>query len=268
MAAATFEMENRTSTTSDYLLNLKWSEYNTLTLSNKGWDYTTSALDLCLPYRDISSAATSEYKTIKYTGIDTGYNYIYKKEIYNTNNKIYDYNNNIYTGTITTNTDYQWDWKTVVQTVDPTSLMRGIIQSRMAPRIITSRTPMRRPDAREIRARETLKLILTDEEYRGFLKNGFVSIVAKSGLIYQVFPGHGITCVYDRGKMIERLCVVLRGDYTETDSVIMRCLLILNDEAEFKKHAIKHGSISRQPMEVAAVDDRPLTELFQGLRAA
>jgi hypothetical protein len=95
-------------------------------------------------------------------------------------------------------------------------------------------------DIRETRARETLKRVLGDDKFKRFLKHGFVSVRAKSGLVYQIFPAHGITNVYRDGEHIERLCVVLRGSFPPTDSLIMRYLLILNDERDFRKHAIEH----------------------------
>ena len=128
-----------------------------------------------------------------------------------------------------------------VITRNPKDQLRRILQKRQAPLAITSRKSMgSTEDVKEIRARETLRRVLGEDKFRRFLKHGFVSVQAKSGLIYQIFPGHGITAVYRDGEMIERLCVVLRGSFPPTDSLIMRYLLILNDERDFRKHAIEH----------------------------
>lgn len=147
----------------------------------------------------------------------------------------------------------------------PADRLREIIQARHAPMILTSRKPILTPqDEREIRARETLLRVIGEDKFQKFLKDGFVSVRAKSGLVYQIFPGHGITAVYKDGDQIERLCVVLKGDFPPTDSLIMRYLIILNDEARFRSYAIKHQIITKKPQIVT--DERSLTEIFRELK--
>lgn len=151
--------------------------------------------------------------------------------------------------------------------IKPEDRLRDIIRDRQAPYVITSRKHLQPPrDIREVRARETLCRVLGEQKFRSFLKNGFVSVKAKSGLVYQIFPGHDITKVYKDGELTERLCVVLKGSFPPTDSLIMRYLLILNDERDFRKHAIKHGV--HQPSVPKPVDQRPLTEIFKELKVA
>ena len=120
-------------------------------------------------------------------------------------------------------------------------------------------------DIREQRARETLKRVVGDIKFSNFLRNGFISVKAKSGLIYQIFPGHGITSIYDQGKMTERLCVVLQGDFPPTDSLIMRYLLILNNEQQFRSLAIKH-SVHSQPIAIAKQEVKSLSEIYKDLK--
>jgi hypothetical protein len=122
-------------------------------------------------------------------------------------------------------------------------------------------------DVRETRARETLLRVLGEDKFKRFLKHGFVSVRAKSGLVYQIFPGHGITNVYEDGEKVERLCVVLRGNFPPTDSLIMRYLLILNDERDFRSHAIKHTVYKKRPEEKAVIKKiEPLQEVWNRLR--
>lgn len=157
----------------------------------------------------------------------------------------------------------------IIKTVrkSPEDKLREILQRRQSPLVITSRNLMPEPsDIREIRARETLKRVLGDDKFKSFLKKGFISVRAKSGLVYQIFPAHGITAVYRDGEMTERLCVVLKGNFPPTDSIIMRYLLILNDERDFRKHAIKHQIIQKKA--APAVDDRSLPEIWKGLKVA
>ena len=152
--------------------------------------------------------------------------------------------------------------------VDPKDRLRGIIRDRQAPYAITSRKhlpPSR--DIKEVRARETLCRVLGEQKFRSFLKNGFVSVKAKSGLVYQIFPGHDITKVYKDGELTERLCVVLKGGFPPTDSLIMRYLLILNDERDFRKHAISHNVYNNNRQQVQ-IDERPLTEIYREMKVA
>jgi hypothetical protein len=88
-------------------------------------------------------------------------------------------------------------------------------------------------------------------------------VIAKSGLIYQIFPGHDFTKVYNRGIMVDRYCVVLQGGFPPTDSLIMRYLLILNNEKMFESFAIKHGPTKVDPSSIAVQDNRNLLEMFK-----
>jgi len=149
----------------------------------------------------------------------------------------------------------------------PQERMREIIQSRQAPAIHRSRKSLHHPETiEETRARETLKAVLGMDKFRSFIKNGFVSVRANSGLVYQIFPGHDMTTVYRDGEPIERLCVVLKGKFPPTDSLIMRYLLILNDEKDFRSYAITYRTIRKQELKV--VTQEPLTAIFNRLKAA
>ena len=151
-----------------------------------------------------------------------------------------------------------------------TERMREIIRARKAPGFIIKQNDRRKPlpmpqDVREQRARETMRRVLGNTEYRRLLAHGFVSIKAKSGLVYQIFTGHGVTCVFNGDKVVERLCVVLRGTFCPTDSLMMRYLMILNDEEQFRKLAIKHGTTIHRREERPA-DNRSLLEIFQSIK--
>jgi hypothetical protein len=150
--------------------------------------------------------------------------------------------------------------------------LRRIMQQRQAPAFIKDLKALdRAPDIREIRARETLRRVIGEDNYRYFLRKGFITVMnPKSGNTFQIFPGHGITNVYFRGKMTERLCVVMRGDFPPTDSLIMRYLMILNNEEQFRSLANKHTVYETQRNRYHAMlrepDRRPLTEIFAALQ--
>jgi hypothetical protein len=173
-----------------------------------------------------------------------------------------------------------WEWhyrwnrgevcRETISPKTPQERLREIIQSRQSPLIVRARKVVKpTDDIRELRARETLRRVLGEDGFRAFVRNGFISVRARSGLRYQIFPGHGITNVYRDGEQVERLCVVLRGDFPPTDSIIMRYLLILNDEQDFRKHAISH-QVYPQKMVRATVEAAPrsLPELFRGMKVA
>lgn len=150
----------------------------------------------------------------------------------------------------------------------PEEKLKEIIRGRCAPNIVTKRNALVLPaDVREQRARETLKRVIGDKKFLNFLKSGFISVKAHSGLVYQIFPGHGFTQVYNQGVMVERLCVVLRGDFPPTDSLIMRYLLILNNEQHFRSCANKH-SVPQQPNRILTGEAamKPLAEIYKELK--
>jgi hypothetical protein len=153
---------------------------------------------------------------------------------------------------------------------DPMKQIRKIIQQRCAPVYIRNIKCLdHAPDIREIRARETLRRVVGAENYRRFLKRGFITVMnPKSGNTFQIFPGHGITNVYFRGTMVERLCVVMKGDFPPTDSLIMRYLMILNNEEQFRALAVKHSVFQTQKQVLAVPDQRSLPEIFANLRTA
>ena len=144
----------------------------------------------------------------------------------------------------------------------PAIRLGELITARVAPAIITRHKPIPSThELREQRARETLRTIIGEQKYRNYLRTGSVSVRAKSGLTYQIFPGHGITRVFDKSHELDRLCVVLKGDFTPTDSLIIRYILILNNEGQFRSKANTHkplGDLARP-----VVDDRPILQLFK-----
>lgn len=145
--------------------------------------------------------------------------------------------------------------------------IRKIIAERCAPNFIRDRKALdHAPDIREIRARQTLRRVIGEDKFRDFIRKGFISVRGKSSKTYQIFPGHGITNVYIGGKMLEKLCVVLTGNFPPTDSLIMRYLLILNNEDQFRSLAnvsgpsLPYKALPKEP------DKRTLVEIFKAFK--
>jgi hypothetical protein len=156
----------------------------------------------------------------------------------------------------------------------PENRLREMMRLRTGPTVLRHRDPHNSPtrpglaataDFREMRARDTLAKLIGEERFRRFLRDGFVSCRAKSGRTYQIFPGSKFTRVFQDGKEQPRLCVVLRGNFPDTDSLIVRYLMILNNEDGFRKLAINQGlAIARRPD--ARRDERPLAALYAGYK--
>jgi hypothetical protein len=95
-------------------------------------------------------------------------------------------------------------------------------------------------DPRELKARETLREMITESEYRRYLTNGFIMAKGgQSGLWYQIFSkaaGHWVFS-YKDGKMYERLCIHTDSSCPQTDHVINMKVLAEIDEETLRKGA-------------------------------
>jgi molybdopterin-binding protein len=145
--------------------------------------------------------------------------------------------------------------------------IQEIIQSRMSPAIHVRSGIGHSLSSSEQKARETLALVVGKREFRRFLKHGFVSVRnAISGRTYQIFSGTIMTRVYEAGKCIQRLCVVLPYKYPPTDSVIVRALMAWNNEEELWRLSHKHMPLGDRL--ASSPDKRSLQEIFKDLKLA
>lgn len=92
-------------------------------------------------------------------------------------------------------------------------------------------------DNPEKRALETFREMVTEKEFRKYLRYGFVLVEGKSGYVYQIFRNNWHTKVWKGGKLIEEICVRIKKDQKcpPTDNVIAFMAAISADEEEFKK---------------------------------
>jgi hypothetical protein len=94
----------------------------------------------------------------------------------------------------------------------------------------------------EERARQLLRRFIGNDRFLRYMRDGFIVFRAASGKDYQIFPGHGVTQVWEKGVVVERLCLVMKGGkLPPTDSVIMRMLFLEHDEEDFRERSIKHS---------------------------
>lgn len=101
-----------------------------------------------------------------------------------------------------------------------------------------SRRPLRVVEGPEEKARYLLRNMIGEAAFRGYMKNGFISYRGASGLAYQIFPGHRAVKVWNQGAVIETICLVFQDpSLPDTDAVIMRLLMLENNEEEFRRLA-------------------------------
>lgn len=85
-------------------------------------------------------------------------------------------------------------------------------------------------------AMETLREMITEAEFRRYVRDGFIMVRGRSGDMYQVFRHRSHTKIWRNGKVIEEVCTRIRADIgtPPTDNVIAFKTMIEFDEQEFK----------------------------------
>jgi len=91
------------------------------------------------------------------------------------------------------------------------------------------------PDNEKV-AIETLREMITETEFRKYLKYGFILVKGLSGYIYQIFRNNSHTKVWKKGKLIKEICVQIEDSkIPPTDNVIAHKILIETSEESFEK---------------------------------
>jgi hypothetical protein len=100
----------------------------------------------------------------------------------------------------------------------------------MQPRAVTVDFSTATPE--EITALQLLRGLVGQDEFRRYLKYGFLMVRGASGLRYQIKRGrHAIDVWNERGR-VHGICVYLAGNYPPTDDTITRMLMAERDELE------------------------------------
>ena len=83
---------------------------------------------------------------------------------------------------------------------------------------------------------DTLRESITEDEFRRYIKYGFVLVDGQEGKTYQVFKNRSHTKVWKNGKVVEEICIHIK-DYNipPTDSVIAFRAMIRTSEEYFRK---------------------------------
>jgi len=103
--------------------------------------------------------------------------------------------------------------------------------------IVHSRAqPIRRAEDNEMTAIETLREMITEAEFRKYMTHGFLLVKGESGCVYQVFRNRSHTLVWEKGEVVEEVCVRIKDrKIPPTDNIIAFKILIETSEDEFRK---------------------------------
>jgi len=121
-------------------------------------------------------------------------------------------------------------------------VVRRTVRANLVIRIGGRKIPERSQSDREIVAQETLREMVSEDNFRKYVKYGFVNVRGRSGDVYQVFKDRWHTKVWRRGKLVSEVCVRLRDRrIPPTDNVIALMSMIWADEQGF----LKAGNVYR-----------------------
>lgn len=82
---------------------------------------------------------------------------------------------------------------------------------------------------------DTLRELITEKEFRKYMKYGFLLVEGASGDVYQIFRDQWHTKIWRKGNLVEEVCVRLDPSVPPTDNVIAFMSIILTNESAFKK---------------------------------
>lgn len=126
----------------------------------------------------------------------------------------------------------------------------------------------------EQKARNTLRDLITEAEWRRYLTSGFIMVKGHSGYWYQVFANRQNLKVYKDNKLTHTLCIHSDSNVCNTDHVINMKVLIDLDEAQIwagaNATALDHQKKPRIAEEIlvqmAQRKDPTLIESFRALK--
>jgi hypothetical protein len=140
--------------------------------------------------------------------------------------------------------NHEWTWRVnsggsvTFDTADPKTAKRSRIKSNLIIPIKSRALPPIRKEVPENEqvAMETLREMVTEQEFRKYLKYGFVLVPGVGGKTYQVFKNRSHTKVWKNGKIVEEICVRIKSyDIPQTDNVIAFMSMIQASEEDFRK---------------------------------
>jgi len=155
------------------------------------------------------------------------------------------YNNIAYTGTDGT---YYWG-------LDPAAVKRSKFKSNLLVQVKSRACPIVGVSPEERKAIETLREVISESDYRKYVKHGFLMVRGSDGDLYQVYRDRSHTKVWHDGKIIEEVCVRIKdSNVPPTDNVIAFKTLIEIHAEGFKAmgNRFKSGDILNTTYNIAA----------------
>ncbi len=93
----------------------------------------------------------------------------------------------------------------------------------------------------EVVALRLLRGMLNEEEWKRYLRYGFIIVRGESGLVYQIVRNQSHVRVYRGGKKVAELCIYVNGNVPPTDQVIGKKVMVECCEKEIWSRANIHG---------------------------
>jgi hypothetical protein len=87
----------------------------------------------------------------------------------------------------------------------------------------------------ELKARDTLRDMISETDWRRYVTNGFIMTKAPSGRWYQIFNDRRHLAVYENGVKIESICIHSDNVVPPTDHVINMKIMVELDEDAVRK---------------------------------
>ncbi len=200
------------------------------------WDWNTASTYINYDYTRLNAAAT--YK-LSYTYDSPMGNWTIPLRIHPSNALT----DNEYVVIPSDYADYQYDYSyvykpRVIAKEDMLQMRRSELRSNLVIHVKSRNEISKYPGEAEPerKALETLREIVTETEFRKYLRYGFVLVKGQSGKMYQVFKNKSHCKVWLNGKVVEEVCVRIKNkEIPLTDNVIAFKTMIETSEEGFKK---------------------------------
>ena len=147
-------------------------------------------------------------------------------------------------------------WSTLendTDSMDDGAYQRRVKRQRLRQNLVTTwrrrSDPVRAESQQEAIAQETLREVVTEDQFKKYLRYGFVLVPGKSGAHYQVFRNNHHVKVWVGGRVVEEICVYLMADSEghlapPTDKVVAFKAMIEADEEAFKNMGNRYRNLA------------------------
>jgi hypothetical protein len=179
------------------------------TIPVQDWDYTSSATTGTYDLGD-RTWTNAIYATNKYSTLTNGFTGYDINNFYGLN-----------------------DWNAYGWEKNPTALKKSKIRANLIVITKSRACPIAGASPAEQKALDTLREMISESDYRKYIKHGFLMVRGSDRDMYQVFRTQSHTKVWRDGKVIEEICVRIKNsNVPPTDNVIaFKTLIEINSEA-------------------------------------